>query len=108
VLFYENRSVDTKKVGILEVDESNFVTGFLEKPDPSTTESRLCCPCFYMLDKDDVAKIDTFILETGKNDATGYFIQYMIQKHNVLGRRVEGRYDVGNLKDYIVTNKDFL
>ena len=32
--------VDTKRSGILELDNKNKVVAFLEKPDPSTTSSR--------------------------------------------------------------------
>ena len=38
------------KHGIVVLDEAtNRVVDFLEKPDPSDTDSRLQCPCFYLL-----------------------------------------------------------
>ena len=33
-------TLDTKKSGIVELDNENKVVAFLEKPDPTTTSSR--------------------------------------------------------------------
>ncbi len=38
---------ETTKYGIIEIDENRIICGFLEKPEPEMTKSRLACPCFY-------------------------------------------------------------
>lgn len=38
---------ETRKYGIIEIDGDGVICGFLEKPEPEMTNSRLACPCFY-------------------------------------------------------------
>ena len=40
---------ETLKRGILEIDEKNRITNFLEKPKPTETKSRLASPPVYIL-----------------------------------------------------------
>lgn len=112
VLCYESENVDTRKVGIIEISPKDHcrILSFLEKPHPEDTKSRLCCPCFYLFDKEVSSLVKTFLMETGKHDQTGFFIQYLIKKASggVYAVKVNKRFDVGNLRDYLCTIKDII
>ena len=54
---------ETTKYGIIEISESNKITGFLEKPQKEETSSRSACPCFYFFQPLVFEKIDTFLQE---------------------------------------------
>ena len=47
VLSYKIKDENVSKSGILELDDSNHVVNFLEKPSVLETKSRIGCPCFY-------------------------------------------------------------
>ncbi|KAF6738694.1 hypothetical protein FQA47_006299 [Oryzias melastigma] len=63
VLSYLCRDEETKKYGILEVDGALQVCCMKEKPLPSDTKSRRACPCFYVLSKNSLHLLDTFLKE---------------------------------------------
>ena len=47
VTAYTVGDLETTKYGIIEIDGDGMICGFLEKPEPEMTKSRLACPCFY-------------------------------------------------------------
>ena len=47
VTTYTVGDLETRKYGIIEIDGDGIICGFLEKPEPEMTKSRLACPCFY-------------------------------------------------------------
>jgi NDP-sugar pyrophosphorylase family protein len=102
VLWYE--TVDTQKTGILEANEKGIVTNFLEKPHPSTTKSRMACPCFYIYRKASLPLIKTFIASTGsvkERDAPGNLLCWLHSRSEVFAYKISGRFDIGGLETYI-------
>lgn len=63
VLGYECSDEETQKYGILEVNQNLRVVCMKEKPQPSETESRTACPCFYVLSKECLPLLDAFLQE---------------------------------------------
>ncbi|KAJ3412041.1 hypothetical protein HDV05_001371 [Chytridiales sp. JEL 0842] len=120
VTYYYVSDSDTWKTGILELEASGDpsckkVTGFLEKPGPEITSSRIACPCFYYLTTDGLRLLNTFLKErTDANatleemDATGKFIGWLIHKHDVYATSISGRLDIGGLPTYLEANDYFL
>ena len=96
---------EVHKHGIIEINDDNQVTSFLEKPKATETKSRSQSPCFYLFDQKCQEIIGDFLEHTKnlpieKRDATGNFLAYLIPKANVYAFDTNGRYDVGNLSSY--------
>ncbi|ORX90211.1 nucleotide-diphospho-sugar transferase [Basidiobolus meristosporus CBS 931.73] len=99
---------DTRKNGILELDDSGRIVHFLEKPAPTETKSRFACPCFYLFKKEDLKYIEEFLLEmkqqhTSKEaiDAPGHLIKWLHHKTPIHSMPITGRLDIGGLASYI-------
>ncbi|KAJ8247173.1 hypothetical protein GJAV_G00259600 [Gymnothorax javanicus] len=106
VLSYQCKDEETSKYGILEVNEDLRVCSMKEKPQPSETNSRRACPCFYLFSKKSIPLLGTFLEEKkGRpiedRDAPGNFVSWLIPRKPVYVHEVSGRFDVGNLSSYI-------
>lgn len=106
VLSYECKEEETRKYGILEVDDNLKAVCMREKPLPTETTSRRACPCYYMFSRKSLPLLDVF-LEEKKNapiedkDAPGIFVAWIISRKPVYVYPISGRFDVGNLPSYI-------
>lgn len=106
VLCYQCKEEETRKYGILEVDDDLRVLCMKEKPLPSETSSRRACPCFYIFSKRSLPLLDTFMEEkkdapVDEKDAPGIFVSWLISRKPVYIHEISGRFDVGNLPSYI-------
>jgi len=102
VTWYE--TVDTQKTGILETNQQGKVTAFLEKPHPSTTKSRMACPCFYLYRRAVLPLFKAFIASTGsvkERDAPGNLLCWLHSRADVFAHKISGRFDIGGLDSYI-------
>lgn len=114
VTTYQVKDEEVHKFGILETSKDDVVTSFLEKPDPSSTEARSACPCFYLFHKKSIPIIREFILECQKSnapkeayDATGKCLAYLYPRFPIATLSISGRIDVGGLQSYIEANRYF-
>ncbi|XP_023340570.1 uncharacterized protein LOC111710651 isoform X1 [Eurytemora carolleeae] len=103
---------NVSKHGILELGDNNRVLRLLEKPKPQDTVSRFQCPCFYILSNPALVHLDAFLMSKEdqpieSKDATGTFISYLINHTEVYSYYLKGRFDVGNLKSYLVCHEYF-
>jgi len=103
---------ETTKYGIIELDKDGVITGFLEKPEKSKTSSRLACPCFYYFKQNCFDIIDKFLLEKEncsikEKDATGLLLAHLYPILPISSFPISGRYDVGNLQQYIECSNSF-
>ncbi|XP_028661907.1 glucose-1-phosphate thymidylyltransferase [Erpetoichthys calabaricus] len=112
VLSYQCAEEETSKYGILEVDEDGRVTSMKEKPCASATTSRRACPCLYLLSREAISLVPTFLeekksapLET--KDAPGLFLSWLIVRCPVYVYEVSGRFDVGNVTSYLECHSYF-
>ncbi|GAH01295.1 unnamed protein product, partial [marine sediment metagenome] len=98
VALYDLKSIQkARSYGVARVDEEMRIIDFVEKPEnpPSTLVSTAC----YMLSKEGVRSILTY-LDKGENpDAIGFFIKWLIKRERVFGFVFSGRwFDIGSLE----------
>ena len=130
--YYETSTSDVSRRGIVEVEkvdlavksgwnEISSVTRFLEKPAPSETGSRLAVPALYLFDTTCFSLLNSFLelhraLPLCERDAPGKFVKWLCssligasgsRKVAVRCLSVPGRFDVGNLADYLTTRAHF-
>lgn len=101
---------NTLLTGILETDADNMVTAFLEKPEPSSTQSRKACPCFYIFRKQVIELLDEYVeasTSLKEVDAPGTFIKWLFEREKIHAFPIEGRFDIGNLESYIEADRHF-
>ena len=117
ILYYDLEDhVNISEKGILEVKEIDerkaLVTDFKEKPQPHETNSRLACPCFYILDKDSVSLIGTFLEQSREDrkqtDATGNLVKFLSQQRQTIAYKIDQRFDVGHLQEYLFADNYFV
>ena len=84
-----------KKYGIVDVDEDDRVTNFVEKPaEPPTT---LCATATYLYKHEDAARIGTYLADGNPPDQPGNFIAWLHTRAPVYAYRVPGEwYDIGD------------
>lgn len=112
ITYYEikDRQEVTKR-GIIEVDENDKVTKFLEKPKVEETESSKACPPLYIYSKSAVPLINQYVDEAeGKLalvDAPGSLVAWLSARTTIRAHRLPGRFDIGSLGDYIQADAYF-
>ena len=105
---------EVHKFGIVETDDRQVITSFLEKPSPSGTNARSACPCFYLFHEEAIPLIEEFINKCKSEsapkeayDATGKCLAYLYPRFQVSTFAISGRIDVGGLPSYIEANEYF-
>ncbi|XP_062503691.1 uncharacterized protein LOC134180533 [Corticium candelabrum] len=112
VLRYVCSDDETTRRGILEIDKSERVIDFLEKPLPRMTSSRNACPCFYLLSQHGHSLIGQFLDERRdrplrEKDAPGNLVLYVCQRLAMFAVEISGRFDVGCLSSYVECDRYF-
>jgi glucose-1-phosphate thymidylyltransferase len=84
-----------KKYGIVDVDEDDRITNFVEKPaDPPTT---LCATATYLYTREHAALIPTYLAEGNPADQPGNYVAWLHRRARVYAYRFEGEwYDIGD------------
>lgn len=84
-----------KKYGVVDVDEGDRVTSFVEKPEhPPTT---LCATAAYLYRRDDVALVQTYLAEGNPPDQPGNYVAWLHKRAPVYAYRFPGEwYDIGD------------
>jgi glucose-1-phosphate thymidylyltransferase len=84
-----------KKYGIVDVDPSDRITNFIEKPEnPPTT---LCATATYLYDREHVRLVATYLAEGNPPDQPGNFIAWLHRHAPVYAYRFPGEwYDIGD------------
>lgn len=97
--YLEENTAQVKRAGVVELDESQKVLSFEEKP--AEPRSSYCVPAFYLYMKETLPLFREY-LEAGNNpDAPGHFVPYLIDKKAVHAFLFEGkRYDIGTVESY--------
>ncbi len=95
---YDVKKMETaKKLGIIEMNEKNIVTGFWEKPE--NPKSTLASTAVYMYPEKDVKLFKTYLNQNNKPDNPGYFIEWLHKKTDVYGYSCEGKwFDIGSFE----------
>ena len=89
-----------KQYGIVDVDEDDRVTGFVEKPeDPPTT---LCATATYLYKQEHAQLVPTYLREDNPPDAPGNFVAWLHTRAPVYAYRIPGEwYDIGDAKQLL-------
>jgi glucose-1-phosphate thymidylyltransferase len=84
-----------KKYGIVDVNEEDRITNFVEKPaEPPTT---LCATATYLYMREHAGLIPTYLAEGNPPDQPGNFIAWLHRRAPVYAYRFEGEwYDIGD------------
>ncbi|KAI8379838.1 mannose-1-phosphate guanyltransferase beta-like protein [Choanephora cucurbitarum] len=108
VTTYQVKDSEVHKFGIVETDRDGLITSFLEKPEPTATQARSACPCFYLFHKEAIPLIEAFIKECKQvnapkeaYDATGKCLAYLYPRFPIATFPISGRIDVGGLESYL-------
>ena len=101
-----DKSMASKKLGVVSVDESNKITDFEEKPEfPKTSLVSTAC---YILSKKDLRLLKNCIMEQKKPDNLGDFIKWLSKRGTVYGHAFSERWmDIGTLEQYERAKTEF-
>ena len=88
------------KYGVIKMDAENRIVDFEEKP--KTPKSTLIAMCLYYFPRDKLGLMQEYLdTKTDKHDATGFYIEWLINRAPVYGFIFGGRwYDIGDHKFY--------
>ncbi len=108
VAVYEVESLEAmKKLAEIHIDDSNRITSFIEKPQKP--KSRLAATAIYIIPRDMVNLIDTYLKEGRNPDAPGYFFEWLSKKYDVYAYKFSGYwFDIGSLTGYLSALKSLL
>jgi glucose-1-phosphate thymidylyltransferase len=84
-----------KQYGIVDVDDDDRVTAFVEKPgDPPTT---LCATATYLYRREHARLVPAYLDEGNPSDAPGNFVAWLHKRAPVYAFRIPGTwYDIGD------------
>lgn len=88
-----------KSLGVCVLGENNRVIGFKEKPE--RPESNIAVYATYIFKRDSLRFIGEFLSLAGKNDAPGYFIEWLHKKTDIYAWFMNGEcHDIGTVEAY--------
>lgn len=99
---------EAKKYGVIKLDGSGRITDFKEKP--RAPQSRLVAMCVYYFPKDTLGLVREYLSgnKAGRNDATGFYIDWLRKQTAVYGFVFTGCwYDIGDHKFYNKAKVEF-
>lgn len=92
-----------RRTGVVEIDASDRVIGFEEKP--AQPKSSYACPPLYFLQAATLKLIPEYLQQGNNPDAPGNFISWLYRQKPVYAFKPVGqRLDVGNLETYHQAN----
>jgi glucose-1-phosphate thymidylyltransferase len=95
-----------KKLSVVELDDSQRIVSFREKPE--TADSNLVAICLYLFEKTSLPLLKEYLGEGGKRDAPGYYIEWLHRRIPVYGKVMEGAwYDIGDEQAYREADRVF-
>jgi len=96
------------KYGVIKLDAKSKIIDFKEKPP--RPESSLVAMCLYYFPKARIGLVKEYLKShSSKNDATGFYIDWLRQRDKVYAFVFRGRwYDIGQYRFYRQANKQFL
>ena len=94
-LFQESDLELVKEYSVVEVDESDRLTSFIEKPENPTTN--LVAIATYIYHREHVALVDRYLAEGNSPDQPGNLVAWLYPRAPVYGYRFAGDWrDIGN------------
>ena len=85
-----------KKYGIVDVDDNDRITNFVEKPeDPPTT---LCATATYLYTREHARLVETYPEEGNPPDQPGHYVAWLHKRAPVYAYRLTGEwFDIGDI-----------
>jgi glucose-1-phosphate thymidylyltransferase len=85
-----------KKYGIVDVDETDRITNFVEKPEsPPTT---LCATATYLYTREHARLVETYLEEGNPPDQPGHYVAWLHKREPVYAYRFAGEwFDIGDI-----------
>ncbi len=94
------------KFGVVQLNGSNTVSGFEEKP--AEPKSNLISTGIYFFPKRAIGLITQYLAEGGKADAPGYFLEWLHKKEQVLGFVFTDKwFDIGSFEQLGKAREEF-
>ena len=99
-VFNIKNKLEARKYGVVKLDKNNRIVDFAEKPKAPKTN--LVAMCLYYFPKEKLKLVREYLNnKKNKNDATGFYIDWVSKKEAVYGFIFDGRwYDIGHHKSY--------
>ena len=107
IVLHDVKDLDlARQYGIVEVDSSNLVVNFVEKPiSPNST---LASTGIYLFPKKTIELIKKYIAQGNSPDKTGNFIEWLHKREKVYSYITEKRwYDIGSAEQLEKANKHY-
>ncbi|MGP6146524.1 nucleotidyltransferase family protein [Jeotgalibaca sp. A122] len=97
--YVEENEAQVKRAGVVELDDSQKVLSFEEKP--AEPRSNYCVPAFYLYTRETLPLFQKYLNGGNNPDAPGHFVPYLIDEKTVHAFLFEGkRYDIGTVDSY--------
>ena len=104
--YYEADESRLRRCGVAEVDGSDLILSFEEKP--AEPRSHWCAPPFYFYKREDARRIKDAIADGCGTDAPGSLVSWMCRNSALHSMEMPGgRYDIGNLESYEKVQKTY-
>ena len=107
IVLHDVKDLDlAKQYGIVEIDNNNIVTNFVEKPvSPAST---LASTSIYMFPKKTIELIKKYIAQGNNPDKTGNFIEWLHKRDKVYSYVTDKKwYDIGSFEQLEQANKHY-
>lgn len=104
--YYEASEERLHKTGVIEIDSTDRILSFEEKP--AQPKSHWCVPAFYYYTREDSHLVKKGIEGGCATDAPGSFIAWLCRQTKVYAWEMPGkRYDIGNLESYEEVKRNY-
>lgn len=98
--------IAAKRFGVVELDKDKRVVDFEEKP--TSPKSTLISTGIYYFPKGKLSSIKEYLTTSGKSDAPGYYIAWLVKKDRVYGFAFkEGWYDIGDIESFKKADSEY-
>jgi glucose-1-phosphate thymidylyltransferase len=102
----KDKSLASKKFGVLEMNQDSEITGIEEKPEQP--KSSLIGMGVYYFPKDSLKRVEEYLSRRDANDAPGYYVRWLLKRVKIFGFLFSGLwYDIGNLQALEDANRTF-
>lgn len=92
--------------GIVELDGSNRVKGFQEKPQKPRSD--LVAMCLYGFPKNKLSLIKEYLARGNNKDAPGFYLQWLVEKEGVCSFTFSGQWhDIGTHEAYFRAQAEY-
>ena len=90
---------ELRRCGVMDLDSTNRVVGFVEKPAVPRTQN--LSPPIYIYHLRDLPRVEEYLREGNNPDAPGHFLEWLHRRAPVHAHFLSGRrHDIGNLESY--------